>query len=198
MKNLIKYKKGTETSVSSLQKDETLKESYKTSSVPAKLLIEPEYNEILDTTYDGEYVIGRLAARVYVDNKNSSSEKEDLLQQLLKQLTSLSVRPNCVFKQYDGFEVAWYPKGSQIVQGKQHYMELASEFKDYLNESPIDGMTYIRTFGECPYIEVKALTSENMNFLPQFNSNCFGSNKGQAIDVIKLIWGVGFVSVAQS
>ncbi|WP_142830251.1 hypothetical protein [Planococcus soli] len=198
MNNLIKYQKEIETSVSSLQKGETLKESYQTSSVPAKLLIEPEYNEILDTTYDGEYVIGRLAARVYVDNKDSSSEKEDLLQRLLIKLNCLSVRPNCVFKNYDNFEVVWYPKGSQIVQNKYQYTNLLFDFRDYLDESPIDGISFINTFGECPYNEIKVLTSENMNFFPQFNSNCFGSNKGLAIDVIKLIWGVGFVSVAQS
>ncbi|ANU09406.1 hypothetical protein BBH88_03315 [Planococcus antarcticus DSM 14505] len=134
--------------------------------------------------YYSEYDIGRFVASVYVKDKECFSEKENLLQKLLKQLESSSVRPNCVFIHDGHFEIAWYPKGSLVVMDYYQYAALVLEFAIFLNESPIDGLLLKNTCGETPNNEINFVNNGIMDCFPEFNSYYFGSSKGEAIEVI--------------
>ncbi|MFD1031724.1 hypothetical protein [Metaplanococcus flavidus] len=138
--------------------------------------------------YDGIHSIYRLSAWVVVPDSMSFEESVKQFDQLVKDLSNLKVRPNRIYKHGGGLlEVDYYPRGYQMVMNKGQYAGLQLEFAQFLDQSPILGMSIQEgCYYDDPDDSVKSVSNAQINFFPEFNSKCFGTLENEKINIYNI------------
>ncbi|OEH56402.1 hypothetical protein AQ616_02470 [Oceanobacillus sp. E9] len=133
--------------------------------------------------YDGVNGIYRFSAYLEIDDGDSEENYAKYLERVSEILSKLSVRPNRIYVCDNKFEIDWYPKGFQIVMTREQYLQLMLEFAAFLNDTEIPNF-YINdgSFGDDPEEPVRSVNN-TVNFLPKFNSRCFGLKKSETVDI---------------
>jgi hypothetical protein len=135
--------------------------------------------------YDGINAIYRFPARVKIPEGTSADGLNRQLQKLIKDLSKLSVRPNRINIHDDMLEIDWYPKGYQMVMNRGQYAGLLLEFAEFLNKAPIRNLLIQEFyFGDDPEDSVRSVSNDMVNFFPEFNAACFGSEDKEPIEII--------------
>ena len=99
----------------------------------------------------------------------------------------MDVKANRIFIHDGKIEIDFYPKGFQMVMSRGQYAGLVFEFAEFLNNSSIQNL-YIqsRFFLDDPDDSVKGVSNDMINFFPEFNQDCFGSNPNEPIKIINI------------
>ena len=138
--------------------------------------------------YNGANALYRLSATVTIPGIISTVELYRRLNELINQLSTLKVKANRVLIKNHEFEIDFYPKGFQMVMSNGQYAGLQLEFAEFLNNSGINGIKInSASFSDDPDESVKSVSSDFINFFPKFDSQCFGANKDELIQIANLI-----------
>lgn len=139
-------------------------------------VLEPGY--VSEDHYDGVHPIYRLAAYVKLDKNWSANRLDRYFRYLYRKLSKLSVRPNVIFIWDDKIVIDWYPRGIQMVMNIGQYAGLVLQFAKFLDNCHVKGLEIlIGCFDDDPGDPVDYATHKDINFFPEFNAECFGSNR---------------------
>lgn len=135
--------------------------------------------------FDGVNAIYRLGAALELDSHMSQDGLERYLKKLKKQLKESGICPNRIFIFPGSIGIDWYPRGYQMVMNRGQYAGLYLQFAKYLDECPIRN---IRIEEGCvdddPEDSVKGVSNTEINFFPEFNEKCFGSEHEELIEIV--------------
>jgi hypothetical protein len=128
--------------------------------------------------FDGVNAIYRLAAYIELDENLSKDGFCRQLQYLNRELSKLSVRPNSVYIFDNMIVINWYTRGFQMVMNRGQYAGLVLQFAKFLDTCHLKGLKILdECFNDDPEDAVKSVPNEDINFFPEFNEKCFGSNE---------------------
>ncbi|MCE4049910.1 hypothetical protein [Bacillus sp. Au-Bac7] len=130
---------------------------------------------------DGTNALYRLVASLSLDKTFSAKDFESYLLYLTKEFEKLDVRPNAICVLETKIDVIWYPRDFQMVMNRGQYAGLCLEFAEFLNKSHLNLEIQEDSFSEDPEDRVKSVSNDIINFFPEFNARCFGSNEPIAI-----------------
>jgi len=134
--------------------------------------------------YNGVNAIYRLAASVPLSQKNCTDSGKNQVKWLVGKLSELKVKANRVNVLEETLEINFYPKGFQMVMTKGQYVGLLLEFAEFLDNSGILGIKIQEDcYNDAPDDSVKAVRNNQINFFPEFDSNCFGLNDHEKIRI---------------
>lgn len=128
--------------------------------------------------YNGEYSLYRFAARINLNKFVPYFYDSPELKYILNYLSNLPVKPHRIFVDFTGsIDIDWFANNALVVTSKAQYVQLIMEFQLFLQtySSPFfsfelqEGM-----FSDDPNERITSYPSEELNFKPKFNAECFG------------------------
>lgn len=130
--------------------------------------------------YDGEHSLYRLAAYVPINQFVPNFYDSPELEYILTYLSNLPVKPHRIFVDgAGGVEVDWFANGAQVVTSKTQYVQLIMEFEWFLKVHSSAFFTLELQegmFSDDPNERITGYPSEELNFKPKFNAECFGND----------------------
>jgi len=136
--------------------------------------------------FDGKNGFYRLSAKISIDPASDALGVLEYSHYVIGKLYQLSVRPSRVFIYDNMFDIEWHAIGNQVVSSKTQYMKLILQFAHFLEKNQFDNIDLQEGFfDDDPGGSIHEIPMNEVNFSPQFNKECFGSN-GE-IEVLCLI-----------
>lgn len=136
--------------------------------------------DICTDHYDGEHSLYRLAAYVPINQFVPYFYDSPELEYILTYLSTLPVRPHRIFVDgAGGVEVDWFANDALVVTSKAQYVQLIMEFQMFLQTYSSSFFTLEMQegiFSDDPNERITGYPSEELNFKPKFNAECFGND----------------------
>lgn len=128
--------------------------------------------------YDGEHSLYRLAAYLPINQFVPNFYDSPELEYILTYLSNLPIKPYRIFVDGAGdVAIDWFANDALVVTSKAQYVQLIMEFQMFLQNysSPFFTLEMQEgIFSDDPNERITSYPSEELNFKPKFNAECFG------------------------